>query len=155
MKYQVIKTLTVTNDRGIPKVYPSGAVIPAKVYVTLSAHAKAKCVPVPQSNNRMNWSKVEVRHIAKVYLKNVDVDGKVSMNDVYAQHQQVFPDRGMNAVSLEIGQILFLDTYVPQKGMHDVSQTLVDVLHEIDPIRFSSQTKSEAKLDALLAQVRA
>lgn len=159
MKYQVVDTFFNVDARGNHKPVAVGSLISAKVYQTLSHQKQAKCSPVPQTNTRMNWSKAEIRHLAKIYLKLVEIDGTIDMGSVYAQHQLAYPERGTNALNLEIAQIQHLDTFVPQKGMHDVSQTLVNVLHDLNPNRFTGesakQTKFEAHLDALLAQVRA
>jgi hypothetical protein len=158
MNYYVSHIVTYTNERGNPTVYKPGSTMPARVYNKLSDYAKAKCIPMPSKNARMNWTKKEIRHIVNIYLKTVEDDGTIDMKVVYAEHQQEFPERGTNALNLEVAQIQHLDTHVPQQGMHDVSQMLVDVLHAIDADRFPSESSKQVKVDAyldnLLAQIR-
>jgi len=159
MNFQTTDNVYQTLRNGNVKVHKPGTILPKKVYEQLSAHARAKCVPVKVKNDHTRWSKTEIKHIVDIYLKNVEVDGTIDMKMVYAEHQEKFPERGTNALNLEVAQIQHLDTHVPQQGMHDVSQMLVDVLHSIDPDRFPSESSKQVKVDAyldnLLAQIRA
>jgi hypothetical protein len=111
------------------------------------------------SSKKVRWTDKEYDLIIDLYLKYVDgINGVENGRIIHDEFNRVYDTRSEASLSLQVAQIKGLDAYHPAEGMKDTSQTLIDKLFKIDPVRFpgrpDQEDKIQAKIDALLNEVR-
>ena len=111
------------------------------------------------TGKKIRWVSAEIDFAIVVYLKYTKGTSSALNNPkAVAEVQIAYPARNYGAVNMLFGQIRGLDAQAPQEGLTDTSETLVNKLYTIDPIRFPGGATKEEKvinaLDNLLAEIR-
>lgn len=158
MKFVAIRNCSYRTLKGKHLSFTAGTEITEAKYNQFPKSFRAYFVTKRKYNQRQDWSVEEHNHIINLYLKYIDEDGNYDADAIFAEHQDLYPNRGTSAISMKLNQIRSLDTYVPQIGLVNTSSQLIDLLHSRNPNRFNGEQSSDVKmhnhLDALLASVR-
>lgn len=165
MNYKVTQQIANRQDNGKMRVYNKGRVIDDTIYTTLPERDKLRCKAIlnefePKQGRRpvIHWSVEELTYLLNLYLANVRADGTYDANKVINLHTEQYPNRAGQGVNQTVCAIRCYDTFVPQDGLHDISEALLNLLANTDAERFWPAVevlneRNFERLDTLLAKV--
>jgi hypothetical protein len=164
MNFKVTQQIAIRQANGKMLVYPKGRVINEAIFATLSERDQLRCkamlnkfAPKQERRAAIAWQGNELADLLKLYLKHVRADGTYDANMLINLHTAQYPNRAGQGVNQTLCAIRCYDTYVPQDGLHDISEALLKLLANTDAERFWPAVevlneRNSERLDQLLSR---
>jgi hypothetical protein len=165
MNYKVTEIIAIRQANKKMSVYNKGRIIDDAIYATLPERDQLRCKAIlnkfaPKQGRRtaINWEVDELTYLLNLYLTNVRADGTYDPNKIINLHTAQYPNRAGQGVNQTVCAIRCYDTFVPQDGLHDISEALLKLLANTDAERFWPAVevlneRNSERLDTLLAKV--
>jgi hypothetical protein len=165
MNYKVTQQIAIRQPNGKMRVYAKGCIVTEAIYATLPERDQLRCKAIlnkfaPKQSRRtaIHWEVNELAYLLNLYLTNVRADGTYDTNKIINLHTAQYPNRAGQGVNQTVCAIRCYDTYVPQDGLHDISEALLTLLADTDSERFWPAVevlneRNSDRLDTLLANL--
>jgi hypothetical protein len=143
MNYKITQQIALRQANGKMRVYAKGQVVTEAIYTNLPERDQLRCKAIlnkfsPTQGRRqaIAWEAQELAYLLNLYLTNIRADGTYDPNKIINLHTAQYPNRAGQGVNQTVCAIRCYDTYVPQDGLHDISEGLLTLLANADAERF-------------------